>query len=57
MNDATMEGGTLIRIESVTSQFATSHLTDGMDEVLMVKIFKSILVWIMGVGAIVELMG
>ena len=56
-NDATTEGGALIRIQMMTRQFAACHPTDGMDEVLTVKIFKTVLVQIMCVGPMVELMG
>ena len=37
-------------------QFATSHPTDGMDEVLTIKVFEPILVRVMCVGTTVELM-
>ena len=40
----------------MTHQLAMCHLTDGMDEVVMVKIFEPILVQIVGIGATVEVM-
>ena len=49
------ECGTLIRVETVTSQLATCHSTNSMDEVSMIEIFKSILVRVMGVGTTVEI--
>ena len=55
-DDTTMKGGTLIRVESVTGQLTMCHVTDGMDEVMTVKVFKPILVRIMHVGATVKLM-
>ena len=51
-----MESGALIGIKMMASQLATSHPTDGVDEILTVEIFKTILIGIVGVGVVVELM-
>ena len=53
-NNTLTEGGSLIGIKLMTSQFAPSHMTDGMDEVVTVKIFKTILIRIVGVGPTIE---
>ena len=57
MNNTATEGGALIRIKSVTSQFAVGHPTDGVDKVLTVEILEPILIRIVGVRATVELVG
>ena len=44
-----MEGGALVRVESVTRQLAACHPTDGMDEVSTIEIFKTVLIRVMGV--------
>ena len=49
-----MKRGTLVQIELVAGQLTASHSTDGMDEVLMVEIFETILVGIVGVGSMME---
>ena len=41
----------------MTCQLAACHLTDGMDEISTVEIFEPILIWVMSVGATVEIMG
>ena len=56
-NYAATEGGALIRIEMVTTEFTTSHPANGVDEVGPVKILKSVLVRIMGVGTTIEVVG
>ena len=45
----------MVRIKLVTCEFATSHLADGMDEIMTIEIFKSILVGIVGVGTTIKL--
>ena len=54
MDDATTEGGPLIGIELMTSQLSASHTTNCVDEVMTVKIFKSILIRVVCVGMAVE---
>ena len=54
-NDATAESGALVWIEVVAAKLATGHPADGMDEVGPVKVFKPILVRIVGVGPTVEI--
>ena len=54
MNDTPTKGGTLIRIQMVAAEFATSHPTDGMNEVVTVKVFEPILVRVVGVGTTIE---
>ena len=56
MDDAVTEGSALVWIKAMLSKFVSGHATDGMDEVMMVKVFKAILIGIMGVGTVVELM-
>ena len=51
-----MKGSALIRVESVTCQFVTSHPTDGMDEIATIEIFKPILIQVMSVGLTIEVM-
>ena len=56
MDNTATEGGALIRVQTVASQLAACHLTDGMDEVPTVQILKSVLVRIVSVGPMVKLM-
>ena len=49
------KGGALIGIKVMTSQLTTSYLTDGVDEISAIEIFKPILVRVMSVGAMVEI--
>ena len=51
------EGGALVRIEVVTTELSTSHPADGVDEVGAVKVFKPVLVRVVGVGTTVEIIG
>ena len=51
-----MKGSMLVWIEAMTCQFAMRHPTDSVDEVPMVKIFKTILVGVMSVRTAVKLM-
>ena len=51
------ECGMLIRIKMVTSQLTTSYPTDSMDEIPMIEIFEPILVWVVGIGSTIEVMG
>ena len=53
-NDASMEGGPLIGIQVMTAELATSHAADRMDEVRAVKVFKPVLVQVVGVGTMIE---
>ena len=55
-NSAT-KGGTLIRIKMVPTELATSHPTDGMNEVGPVEVFKPVLIRVMGVGTTIEVVG
>ena len=52
-----MKCSVLVRVKMVTGKLATSHATDGMDEVATVEIFETILIWIVGVGVTVEVIG
>ena len=54
MDNATMKGGALVGIKMVASEFATSHATNGVDKVAVVKVFEPILIQIVSVGATVE---
>ena len=54
MDDTTTKGGTLIGIQMMTGKFMTSHPTNGVDEIVTVKVFKPVLIWIMGVGPTIE---
>ena len=56
-NNATTEGGALVRIKVMATELTTSHPTDGMDEVGPVKIFEPVLIRVVGVGAAVEIIG
>ena len=57
MSDDTMtKRGTLVRIQMVMTQLAMGHLTDGVNKVSMVKVFKPILIRVMGVGMTIEVM-
>ena len=49
--------GALIGIEVMAAEFATSHPTDGMDEVGPVEVFEPVLIGIVGVGSAVEIIG
>ena len=40
----------------MASQLVVCHPTDGVDEVLMVKILEPILIGIVGVGSVIEIM-
>ena len=55
-NDTTVKCGVLIGIETMMHQFATCHLTNGVDKIPMVEIFKVVLIRIMSIGAAVEFM-
>ena len=56
-DNTTTEGSALVWVEMMASQLAMGHLTDGVNEVLMVKIFEPVLVRIMCVGTTVKLVG
>ena len=53
-NSAT-EGSTLIWIKMVTSQLMMSHSTNCVNEVPTVEVFKPVLIWVVSVGATIEL--
>ena len=53
-NDPLMECSALVGVKVVVSQFAASHATDGMNKVATEQIFKSVLIWVVGVGTTVE---
>ena len=53
-NDATTEGGALVRIKVMATKLATGYPADGVDEVGPVEIFEPVLVRIMGVGTTIE---
>ena len=38
----------------MASQFVTGHLANGMDEISAVEILESVLVWVMGIGLMME---
>ena len=46
--------GTLVRVKMMMREFATSHATDGVDEVLTEQIFEPILIRVVSVGMAVE---
>ena len=50
------ECGMLIRVQVMTGQLATCHTTNGVDKILTVEVFKPVLVWVVGVGVMVEIM-
>ena len=50
------ECSALIGIQMVTGKFAACHSTDGMNKVMVVKVFKPVLVWVMGVRVTIEVM-
>ena len=54
---AMTKGSAPVWVESMMSEFATSHTTDGMDKVTMVKVFKPVLVRIVHVRMMIEFMG
>ena len=54
---ATTERGALIRIEVMTTEFATSDPTDRMDKVGPIEIFEPVLIRVVSVGAAVEVIG
>ena len=54
-DDATVERSALIRVQVMTSEFATGHTTDRVDEVPTVKVLKPILVRVVSVGTMVEI--
>ena len=56
MNDTATKGGALIWIETMMHQLATHHLANGMDKILMVEVFETVLVRIMDIGVAIELM-
>ena len=51
-----MKSGALIWVQTMTRQFAMRHPTDGVDKVTTVEIFEPVLIWVMSIGATVELM-
>ena len=56
IDDATTEGGVLVRIKVMTRQLTTCHPTDCMDKVLTIEVFETIFIGIMSIGVTVELM-
>ena len=52
-NTAT-KGGALIRVEMIAGKLATSHPTNGVDEVATIQIFEPVLIRVMGVGTTVK---
>ena len=44
----------LVGIEVVTAKFATSHATDGMDEVRTIQVLKPVLIRVVGVGPTIK---
>ena len=54
-DDTATKGGTVVRVKTMTSQFAVHHPADSVNEVLMVEILKPILIRIVGIRAMVEL--
>ena len=45
----------LVGVKLMMCQLTASHLTDGMDEVSVIKVFKPILIRVMGVGPTMEI--
>ena len=56
-DDAATKSSMLIRVQLVTGQLAACHMTNGVDEILTVEIFKTILVRIVCVGTTIEIVG
>ena len=54
MNDSTTESRALIRVKVVASEFATGHTTDGMNEVVSIKVLEPVLIRVVGVGMAIE---
>ena len=55
MDDTATKRSALIRIEAVMSQLVAGHPADCVNEIMMVEIFKPILIWVMGVGTMIEI--
>ena len=53
-DNTTTESGMLIGIKMMTGQLATGHMTNRVNEITTVEVFKPILVQVMSVGTAVE---
>ena len=51
------EGSALVGIKMVMGQLATSHTTNGVDEVTTEQVFEPVLIRVMCVGTTVEVVG
>ena len=47
----------MVRVKMVSTEFATCDSADRMDEVGAVKIFKPVLIRVVGVGSTIEIVG
>ena len=56
-NDATTEGGALVGIEVVTGQLASGHLADSVNKITTVKVFKPVLIRVVGIRMMIEVHG
>ena len=56
-NDSPTEGRTLVRIEMVATELATSHTADRVNKVCPIQVFEPVLIRVVGVGTAVELVG
>ena len=57
MDGTATKGSALVRIESVMSQFTTCHPANGVNEVLTIKVFETILIRIVGIRTTIKLVG
>ena len=56
MDDAVLEGSTLVWVQLVMRQLASGHPTQSVDEVPAIQVVEPILVWIVGVGLTIKVM-
>ena len=56
-NYAAAECSTLVRVEMMAAELATSYTANRMNKVGSVKVFEPILVRVVGVGPTVEIVG
>ena len=53
-NDPTTKSGSLVGVKVITSQFAARHSANGVDEVPVIKVFKPVLIRVVGVRPTME---
>ena len=56
-DNTTTKGGTLVGVEMMAREFATSHTANRMDKVAVIQILKSVLVRVVRVGTTIEIHG